>query len=58
MSCDTHLTIPEDSSGGHLIASLTAQQHLTPTQAVERVLNQVAQVAVRRLAVADARHPD
>jgi hypothetical protein len=43
MSYDIHLTIPEDSSGGHLIASLAAQQHITPTQAVERIINEAAQ---------------
>lgn len=43
MSYEIHLTIQEESSGGHLIASMTAQLHLTPSQAVERVLNQVAQ---------------
>jgi len=42
MSFDIHLTISEDSSGGHLIASLAAQQHITPTQAVERIIDEVA----------------
>lgn len=43
MNYDIHLTIPEDSSGGHLIAALTAMEHITPTQAVEKIIDQAAQ---------------
>jgi hypothetical protein len=43
VSYDIHLNIPEDSQRGHVIASVAAQQHLTPAEAVERILDQVAQ---------------
>jgi len=43
MSYEIHLNIPEDSQRGHLIASLAAEQHLTPSQAVESIIDLVAQ---------------
>ena len=43
MSYEIHLSIAEDSSGGHLIASLAAQQSITPTQAVEHIISEAAQ---------------
>ena len=43
MSFDIHQSISEDSSGGHLIASLAAEQCITPTQAVERIIDEAAQ---------------
>jgi hypothetical protein len=49
MSYDIHLNIPEDSSGGYLIAALTALQHITPSQAVERIIDQVAQAEIASL---------
>ena len=42
MSYEIYLNIPEDSQGGHLIASLAAEQHLTPSQAVETIIDLVA----------------
>jgi hypothetical protein len=43
MSYDIHLSIPEDSAQGHLIASVVAEQHLTPSQVVEQIIDQAAQ---------------
>jgi hypothetical protein len=43
MSYDIHLNISEDSQRGHVIASVVAQQRLTPAEAVERILDQAAQ---------------
>lgn len=43
MSYEIHLNIPEDSQRGHLIASLAAEQHITPSQAVEKLIDQVAE---------------
>jgi len=40
MSYEIHLSIPEESSGGHLIATLTAEQHITPSQAVAKIIDQ------------------
>jgi len=47
VSYDIHLNIPEDSQRGHLIASLTAEQHITPNQAVERIIDLVAQREIK-----------
>lgn len=43
MNYEIHLNIPEDSQRGHLIASLVAEQHITPGQAVEKIIDIVAQ---------------
>lgn len=43
MSFEIHLSIPEDSSGGHLIASLASEQHITPSEAVEQIISRAAQ---------------
>jgi len=43
LSYEIHLNIPEDSQRGHLIASLAAEQHITPNQAVEKIIDIVAQ---------------
>ena len=43
MSYEIHLYVPEDSLGGHLIAALAAEQHLTPSQAVETIIDLAAQ---------------
>jgi hypothetical protein len=43
MSYDIQITIPEDSFGGHLIASLTSEQHITPNQTVEKIIDFAAQ---------------
>lgn len=42
MSFDIHIKIPEDSPHGHLIASLSARDHITHSEAAERVLRQAA----------------
>jgi hypothetical protein len=46
MSYEIHLNIPEDSQRGHLIASITAEHHLTPSQAVETIIDLAAQKQV------------
>lgn len=46
MSYEIHITISEDSRRGHVIASLAAEQHLTPSQAVEKLIDQVAEMHV------------
>jgi hypothetical protein len=43
MSFEIHLNIPEDSKRGHIIASVAAGQQLTPNQAVEKIIDLVAQ---------------
>ena len=43
MSYEIHISISEDSQRGHLIASLAAEQHLTPSQAVETIIDLMAQ---------------
>lgn len=42
MSYEIHLNISEDSHRGHLIAALASKQQISPTQAVERILDIVA----------------
>ncbi len=41
MSYDIQLNIPEDSQRGHMIASLVADQQITPSQAVEKLIDWV-----------------
>jgi hypothetical protein len=43
MGYEVHLNIPEDTQRGRLIASLAAEQHITPSQAVERILDHASQ---------------
>jgi len=42
MSYEIRINIPEDSHGGHLIASLVDQQHATPNQVVEGLIDEAA----------------
>jgi hypothetical protein len=43
MGYEIHLNIPEDSQRGRLIASLAAQQQITPSQAVEKIIDEAVQ---------------
>jgi|GEM_PF-3441843 len=43
MGYEIHLSIHEDSRPGKLISSLAAEQHITPSQAVEKLIDQVAE---------------
>jgi len=43
MSYEIHINISEESSSGHLIASMSAHQQITPSQAAERIIDQAAQ---------------
>jgi hypothetical protein len=43
MGYEIHLKIPEGSRRGHLIASIAAEQHITPSQAVEKIIDQATQ---------------
>ena len=43
MSFEIHFTISEDSEQGQLISSLSTSQHITPSEAVEQIVSQVAE---------------
>ena len=43
MNFEISLTIPEDSQRGHIIASLAAERHITPKEAVERIIDLAAE---------------
>jgi len=46
MAFDFHLHIPESSRRGQVIQMIVAEQHITPEQAAERLLEEAAQLHV------------